>query len=157
MESMSYKSMEGPKVLEKFSVSTNISSLVKRTLMCLVAQLCLTLCDPMDCGPPGSSVHGILRAGILEWVAILFSRGSSRSRDRTHISCSSCITGGFFTTEPPGFPKTPLPVLGPPTPLVYVTSLPPGSSLWQSQFPLPFSPLSCLRSSRLPLKPMWIP
>ena len=43
---MSYKSMEGPKVLEKFSISTNISSLVKRTVMCLVAQLCLTLCDP---------------------------------------------------------------------------------------------------------------
>ena len=72
---MSYKSMEGPKVLEKFSVSTNISSLVKRTLMCLVAQLCLTLCDPMDCGPPGSSVHGILQARTLEWVAIPFSKG----------------------------------------------------------------------------------
>ena len=42
-----------------------------------VAQLFLTLCDPMDCGPPGSSVHGISRARILEWVAISFSRGSS--------------------------------------------------------------------------------
>ena len=92
-------------------------------------QSCPALCHPMDCSLPGSSVHGILQTRILEWVAILFSRGSSRSRDRTHISCSSCITGGFFTTEPPGFPKTPLPVLGPPTPLVYVTSLPPGSSL----------------------------
>ena len=39
--------------------------------------LCLTLCDPMDCSPPGSSVHGILQARILEWVAIPFSRGSS--------------------------------------------------------------------------------
>ena len=43
----------------------------------LVAQSCPTLCDPMDCSPPGSSVHGILQARILEWVAIPFSRGSS--------------------------------------------------------------------------------
>ena len=49
-------------------------------------QLCLTLCDPMDCSPPGSSVHGILQAGILEWVATSFSRGSSRPRDRTQVS-----------------------------------------------------------------------
>ena len=40
-------------------------------------QLCLTLCDPMDCSPPGSSVHGILQARILEWVAMPTSRGSS--------------------------------------------------------------------------------
>ena len=43
----------------------------------LAAQTCLTLCDPMGCGVPGSSVHRILQARILEWVAILFSRGSS--------------------------------------------------------------------------------
>ena len=49
--------------------------------VCSVAQLCLTLCDPMDCSPPGSSVHGILWARILEWVAISFSRRSSRPRD----------------------------------------------------------------------------
>ena len=42
-----------------------------------VVQLCPTLCDPMDCSPPGSSVHGIFQARILEWVAISFSRGSS--------------------------------------------------------------------------------
>ena len=48
---------------------------------CLVAQSFLTLCDPMDCSPPGSSVHGILQARILEWVAILFSRGSSWQGD----------------------------------------------------------------------------
>ena len=46
-----------------------------------VAQSCLTLCDPMDCSPPGSSVHGILQARILEWVAISFSRGSSQPTD----------------------------------------------------------------------------
>ena len=50
----------------------------------LVAQSCPTLCDPMDGSPPGSSVHGILQARILEWVAISFSRGSSQLRDQTH-------------------------------------------------------------------------
>ena len=52
---------------------------------------CLSLCDPVDCGPPGSSVHGILQARILEWVAISFSRGSSRPRDQTLVSCISGI------------------------------------------------------------------
>ena len=47
----------------------------------LVTQLYLTLCDPMDCSPPGSSVHGILQARILQWVAISFSRESSQPRD----------------------------------------------------------------------------
>ena len=58
-------------------------------------QSCLTLRDPMDCSPPGSSVHGILQARILEWTAIPFSRGSSRPRDRTHVSYISC-TGRQF-------------------------------------------------------------
>ena len=63
--------------------------------MCvLVAQLCLTLCDPVDCSPPGSSVRGILQARILEWVAISFSRESSQPRDRTRVSH---IAGRFFT------------------------------------------------------------
>ena len=60
----------------------------------LVAQLSLTLCDPMDCSPPDSSVHGILQARILEWVAFLFSRWSLRPRDQTRVSC---IAGRFFT------------------------------------------------------------
>ena len=47
---------------------------------------CLTLCSPMDCSPTGSSVHGISQARILEWVAIIFSRGSSQPRDRTQVS-----------------------------------------------------------------------
>ena len=51
-----------------------------------VAQSCPTLCDPVDCSPPGSSVHGILQARILEWVAISFSRGSSWPRDQTQVS-----------------------------------------------------------------------
>ena len=51
-----------------------------------VTQLCPTLCDPVGCSPPGSSVHGILQASIVEWVAISFSRGSSRPRDQTQVS-----------------------------------------------------------------------
>ena len=59
-----------------------------------VTQSCLTLCNPMDCSPPGSSVHGILQAKVLEWVAILFSRGSSQPGDWTQVSCT---VGRFFT------------------------------------------------------------
>ena len=86
------------------------------TVLCLVAQLCLTLCDPMNCSPPGSSVHGDspgLNPGLLhcrkilyhlshhgsprmlEWVAYSFSRGSSHPRNWTGVSCTS---GGFFTS-----------------------------------------------------------
>ena len=54
-------------------------------------QSCLSLCNPMDCNLPDSSVHGISQARILEWVAISSSRGSSLPRDRTPISCISCI------------------------------------------------------------------
>ena len=57
-----------------------------KILKVLVAQLCLTLCDPMDCGPSGSSVHGILQARMLEWLAISFSRGSSWPR-RERLLC----------------------------------------------------------------------
>ena len=60
-----------------------------------VAQLCLTLCDPMDCSSPGSSLHGIPQASILEWIAIPFSRGSYRPRNHTRVSC---IARGFFTS-----------------------------------------------------------
>ena len=62
-------------------------------------QSCLTLCNPMDCSPPGSSVHGILQARILKWVAVLFCRGSSQSRDRTHVSYVYVLAGRFFTTS----------------------------------------------------------
>ena len=64
----------------------------------LVVQLCLTLCNPWTVwSPPGSSVHGILQARILEWVAIPFSRGASWPRDQTWVSC---IAGRFFTFWP---------------------------------------------------------
>ena len=59
-----------------------------------VVQLCLTLRDPMDCSLPGSSIHGIFQARVLEWVAISFSRGSSQPRDRTQVSL---IAGRCFT------------------------------------------------------------
>ena len=58
-----------------------------------VAQSFPTLCNPVDCSLPGSSVHGIFQARILEWVAISFSRGSSRPRNRTRVSC---IAGRHF-------------------------------------------------------------
>ena len=64
-----------------------------RKVKVLVAQLCPTLCDPMDCSPPGSSVYGILQARILEWVASPFSRGSSLPGDQMWVSC---IEGRFF-------------------------------------------------------------
>ena len=67
----------------------------------LVAQLCLTLCNAMDNRPPGSSVHGILQARILEWVAISSSRGSSWPRNRTCISVS-CIGRWILYHLPPG-------------------------------------------------------
>ena len=57
--------------------------------MCLREVTQLWLCNAMDCSPPGSSVRGILQARILEWVAISFSRGSSRPRDQTHVSWSA--------------------------------------------------------------------
>ena len=60
----------------------------------LVTQSCSTLCDPMDCRPPSFSVHGILQARILEWIAIPFFRGSSQPKDWTQISC---IAGRLFT------------------------------------------------------------
>ena len=68
---------------------------------CLVAKLCPTLQTHGLYSPPGSSVHGISQARILEWVTIAFSRESSQPRDQTHISWISCIAGQFFTTEPP--------------------------------------------------------
>ena len=72
--------------------------------MCTHAKLlqsCPTLCNSMDYSLPGSSVHGIFQARILEWIAISFSRGSSWPRDLTQVSC---LASGFFTTEPLGKP-----------------------------------------------------
>ena len=63
--------------------------------ICLVAQSCLTFCDPMDYILTGSSVHGISQTRILEWDAMPSSREKAQPRDRTQVSC---IAGGFFTS-----------------------------------------------------------
>ena len=65
------------------------------------AQSCLTLCNPMDCTPPGFSVHGILQARIMECVVIFHSRGSSWPRDWPASLAFTTLTGGCFTTAPP--------------------------------------------------------
>ena len=85
--------------IEKSSVSSfhwMPETLQINSLLCCakLLQLCLTLCDPMDCTLPGSSVHGILQKRILEWIATLSSKGSSQPRDQTLVSC---IAGRFFT------------------------------------------------------------
>ena len=70
----------------------------------LVTQSCPTLCSPMDCSLPGSSVHGIHQGRILERVAISFSRGSSWPRDETHISCYPALKVDSLPLSPPGKP-----------------------------------------------------
>ena len=69
--------------------------------MCVRAQLDPTFCHSMDCSPPGSAVLGISQAGILEWVDISSSRGSSQPGIEP---ASPALAGEFFTTEPPGKP-----------------------------------------------------
>ena len=64
-----------------------------------VAQSCLTLCDPVDCSLPGSSIHGIFQAWVLEWVAIYFSRESFQLRDWTQVPT---MQADALPSEPPG-------------------------------------------------------
>ena len=73
----------------------DLQRLFKRKKESLVTQSCPTLCNRMDCNLPSSAVHGILQASVLEWVAISFTRGSSRPRNRTQVSL---IGGRCFTT-----------------------------------------------------------
>ena len=80
-------------------------SVCVRACVCVRPQLCPTLCDLMHYSPPASSVHGILQARILEWVAISFSGGSSRLRDGAQVSASPALAGGSCTIEPPGHPS----------------------------------------------------
>ena len=77
-----------------YHASSYTHNLISIHVLCLVAQLCLTLCDPIHCSLPGSSAHGILQARIRGWVAMPSSRGSSQSSDRTQVSRTA---GGFFT------------------------------------------------------------
>ena len=80
-------------IFGKYSVQDPTPSTFTYVKWSEVTQSCPTLCDPMDCSPPGSSIRGILQARILEWAAISFSRGSSQPRDRTWVSC---IAGRCF-------------------------------------------------------------
>ena len=70
---------------------TNISTFIRPCVHAKSLQSCPTLCNPMNCSLPGSSVHRILQARILKWVAVSSSRGSSQTRDRIHFSWVSCI------------------------------------------------------------------
>ena len=79
-----------------FSSFLLLWKLPTKTCLCAVCsakllQSCLTLCDTVDCSPPGSSVHGVLQARILEWVAMPSFRGTSQPRDWTHVSYISCF------------------------------------------------------------------
>ena len=68
-------------IMEMLAYHTDTYNHIYNSIESEVAQSCLTLCDPMDCNLPGSSVHGTFQAGVLEWVAISSSRGSSQPRD----------------------------------------------------------------------------
>ena len=70
--------------------------------VCETVSSVISVCNPMDCNLLGSSVHGILQARILEWVATPSFRGSSWPKDPSLVSCISCIAGRFFITEPTG-------------------------------------------------------
>ena len=67
-----------------------VTKMYKERRKTFVSQSCLTLCGPMDCSPPGFSIHGILHVRIREWIVILFSRGSFQPRDRTRVSRLHC-------------------------------------------------------------------
>ena len=101
---MAFNSLNGPSFssLKAFAHATSVIQGAYTCACCAKSlQSCPTLCDPMNCSPPGFSVHGILQTRILEWVAISFSRGSSQPTDWSQVSC---IVGGFFTTAPHGEP-----------------------------------------------------
>ena len=82
-------------------ISLDTGEILLKKVKVLVTQLCPTLCDPMDCNLPGSSVHGILQARILEWIAICSSRGSSWLRDWTQCPA---LQADSLPSEPPGKP-----------------------------------------------------
>ena len=82
---------EGQGPLSEIRADDIVFKVPKCRLCGLVTQVSLTLCKSLDCSLTGSLVHGISQAKILEWVAISYSRGSSQPRDRTRVSCFSCI------------------------------------------------------------------
>ena len=77
--------------LNHLAIQKILHNIINKILHAKSLQSCLTLCDPRDCNPPGSSVHEIIQARILEWIVISSSGGSSRPRDQTLISCVSCV------------------------------------------------------------------
>ena len=90
---------------EKANLSCLAHSRGPKNICIKSPQSCLTLCDPMDCSPQGFSVLGILQARVLQWVAILSSRGSSQPRDGTCVSCDWQV--GSLPLVPPGKPRGP--------------------------------------------------
>ena len=97
-----------PSIFPRISVFSNETAPHMDILCAKSPQSCPTLCGPMDCSPPGSSVHGILQGRLLEWVAMPSARGSSWPRDRTHISLylKTCIGRRvlYHWEVPPGKP-----------------------------------------------------
>ena len=77
----------------RFNLRILLNTVFQKATMCVGAQSCLNLCNPINCSPPDSSVRGIFQARILEWVTISFSRGCSWPRDRSYVSWGSCIAG----------------------------------------------------------------
>ena len=82
LEHVGWAHLSEPRACEKFWSQSQQNC----HFHCLVTKSCLTLCNLMDCRPPGTSVHGISQARILKWVVISFSRASSQPRDRTQVS-----------------------------------------------------------------------
>ena len=91
-----------PELLSRSSLTQVISACA---LCAKSLESCPTLFNPTDCSPPGSSVHGILQARILEGVPMPFSRGSSRPRDPAHVSYVSCTAGISLPPSPWGSPE----------------------------------------------------
>ena len=80
------------------------NSVIHDTCVCVSTHSCPTLCDPMDCSPTCSSVHGIFQARILEWVAIPFPEELLNPGTKPVSTVSPVLTGEFFTITPPGKP-----------------------------------------------------
>ena len=101
-ENLASSSLSSPPKMSFTLDSTATVASVKCTCVCSVNQSCPNLGNPMDCSPPGFSVHGNLQARILEWVTFSSSRGSSPSKDRTRVSFVFCTGRQNITTELPG-------------------------------------------------------
>ena len=109
---------------------------------CLVAKLCLTLCDPKDCSPQGSSIYGILQARILECVVTSFSRGSPRPRDQTASPASPVLAADSLALSHQG------------SPLLHLLSYPSHSPSHFGQFQQPPPPVPHFYHLYIPLSPI---